>query len=300
MGAAASSAASSRPVAPAASPPSSQSSPPHPAAAIAVRGQPPPPGTRPSGGLLGFFSSRPSRSHLETTITSLAADLSAAKARVASVERDLQDAIAEAHNQGVPRTECVVCMAASVSTVLMPCGHLCLCMTCASSMQQKAKSVACPLCRVHVDKVQRVFLPVEPSPRPPTLPPSSAQDEEPDSPLSSASTAAADAGVQVSPSLRRPAAAALRAPALHPVPRLIIKRPERIAALYDDDIIRRPAAAMARSPPERADAPPADVPEVRGSPEERPGAYDFVLPGAYVPSSNQFAATWDGALRVRE
>ena len=43
--------------------------------------------------------------------------------------------------------------------------------------------------------------------------------------------------------------------------------------------------------------------EVRGSPENAPENYDFVLPGSYVPpmpASLNFAATWDGALRVRD
>ena len=56
--------------------------------------------------------------------------------------------------------------------------------------------------------------------------------------------------------------------------------------------------------PQEAARPQADTDspiEVRGSPEERPSAFDFVLPGAFVPERNPaFAATWDGAMRVRD
>lgn len=244
-------------------------------------------------------------------------DLSAAKARVATVERDLQDAKVEADNRGVPRTECVVCMAATVSTVLVPCGHLCLCVACATAMQKSTKEskvVQCPLCRVTVDKMHRVFLPVEqpPPPRPPPLPPPVDDDEldESASPLSGDPShhAATDAGVQVSPGLRRtpPADAGARygvydprrieALALgHPLPRAIkrVSVRERIVAANDDDIIMRAPRSIIR-PPLDDSAPP------RGSPEEAPSSFDFVLPGAYVPATLTFAATWDGSLRARD
>ena len=75
---------------------------------------------------------------------------------------------------------------------------------------------------------------------------------------------------------------------------------------YDDDIIMRPSSIprepMSYSQATRAqvEAERHEVAEVRGTPEERPNAFDFVLPGAFVPDRNPaFAATWDGALRVR-
>ena len=78
---------------------------------------------------------------------------------------------------------------------------------------------------------------------------------------------------------------------------------DRITARNDDDIIMRPSSIV-RPPTYHAATAQAeaDVAEVHGTPEERPGNYDFVLPGSYVPEASpriNFAATWDGALRVR-
>ena len=313
-----------------------------PAAGVAVAGPPPPPGASARGPLYGMFGARSTRMHLETTISSLVNDLSAAKARVASVERDLHEAAFEAAQQGIPRTECVVCMAACVSTVLLPCGHLCLCMGCATSMQaaansnaKDAKPVTCPLCRLPAERMQRVFLPVdEPKLSPPRPPP---MEELPDSPVSAGAkaspdtTSAADAGVQVSPSLRRdvnrprfgpgePAPRVSKRLTSRPALELLTRGNELISARNEDDIIMRPPRYIVRPPsfhtieqPRSRAAPTTpvvrhvateagseDVVEVRGSPEERPGDYDFVLPGSFVPDRNPaFAATWDGALRIR-
>lgn len=80
---------------------------------------------------------------------------------------------ARVEKAGLVGTECVVCMSARVSTVLIPCGHLCMCSGCAESMASTAAADAnhaasegeppsgfpCPLCRVTVASTQRVFLP---------------------------------------------------------------------------------------------------------------------------------------------
>lgn len=285
---------------------------------------------------------RPARKHLETAITTLVADLSLANAKCTALERDLQEERYEREQQGVPHTECVVCMAACVSTVLVPCGHLCLCINCADSIKKSGKSTACPLCRVEVTQMHRVFLPVEemaPPMKPKILELEVKENKEPQTPTASGfnppTPDAADMGIQVSPSLRgrgvvtprlhlgrsysEVSYSGGRAHPLHPAPRVYKRedgRPTRMAprglnvqlsttAQYDDDIIRRPSGLI-RPPPTYGEAarPQADAEspiEVRGSPEERPSAFDFVLPGAFVPERNPaFAATWDGAMRVRD
>ena len=64
----------------------------HPTATgVAVNGPPPSPGARASGPLFGVARSKPSRRHLEAEISSLTADLNAAKAQCAAAERDLQE-----------------------------------------------------------------------------------------------------------------------------------------------------------------------------------------------------------------
>jgi hypothetical protein len=47
--------------------------------------------------------------------------------------------------------ECVVCMAKPPSHVLIPCGHLCMCLHCSVALQQ------CPICRVRVQSTMRVY-----------------------------------------------------------------------------------------------------------------------------------------------
>lgn len=47
--------------------------------------------------------------------------------------------------------ECVVCMTKPPSHVLIPCGHLCMCMACSVALEQ------CPICRVRVQSTMRVF-----------------------------------------------------------------------------------------------------------------------------------------------
>jgi hypothetical protein len=322
MGAAASTAAS-RPQRPSRSLETVPAATAHPAAAVATLGAPPPPGVAtPRGQLFGFFSGRQSRRHLQTEITSLRDDLWAAKARTAAVERDLAEAIAEQSNQGVPRTECIVCMAASVSTVLIPCGHLCLCVACAESMKKNVKVMQCPLCRVPVERTHRVFLPVDPvTPR--LL---HEEDDQPDDATDSVSSddsrddVAADAGVRVSQASGNRGLP----PSSHPMPR-VYKRPERPAPQHrpasaaahvsaaDDaevvmlrateDMVLRPAMSIVRPPPDDD----LQTAVVDGTPEPARQRdlvqADFVLPGAYVPSSTSrpnLAATWDGAMRARD
>ncbi len=49
--------------------------------------------------------------------------------------------------------KCVVCMDNNLEVAVLPCGHLCMCQECASSIHQ------CPMCRVSIEKTFRVYLP---------------------------------------------------------------------------------------------------------------------------------------------
>jgi hypothetical protein len=50
--------------------------------------------------------------------------------------------------------QCVVCMAAAVDTLILECGHLALCHTCA---RDPACSKTCPLCRSKVKRTVRAY-----------------------------------------------------------------------------------------------------------------------------------------------
>mmetsp|Transcript_22994 Transcript_22994/g.46034 ORF Transcript_22994/g.46034 Transcript_22994/m.46034 type:complete len:231 (-) Transcript_22994:332-1024(-) len=99
-------------------------------------------------------------------VSELTDELLTVKARLALAEAKLREQ--RAGSPGIPHTECVLCMDAAVDTVLLPCGHICLCSKCAESLHRglAPNGVTCPLCRVRVDRAQRIFLPVhQPPPR---------------------------------------------------------------------------------------------------------------------------------------
>lgn len=99
-------------------------------------------------------------------ISELTEELLTLKAKLALSEAKLREQ--RAVSPGIPHTECVLCMDAAVDTVLLPCGHICLCSKCAESLHRglSPAAVTCPLCRVRVDRAQRIFLPVhQPPPR---------------------------------------------------------------------------------------------------------------------------------------
>ena len=50
-------------------------------------------------------------------------------------------------------TLCCVCMDSPRGVVLIPCGHLVLCLRCA----ENGKITECPMCRQKIEKRQRVF-----------------------------------------------------------------------------------------------------------------------------------------------
>eukprot|EP01012_Entosiphon_sulcatum_P016159 TRINITY_DN21087_c0_g1_i1.p1 TRINITY_DN21087_c0_g1~~TRINITY_DN21087_c0_g1_i1.p1 ORF type:complete len:197 (+),score=20.73 TRINITY_DN21087_c0_g1_i1:33-623(+) len=51
--------------------------------------------------------------------------------------------------------ECCICIAAKKEAVLVPCGHICLCMDCGSMLH--VRGLPCPVCRARVTQVIRGF-----------------------------------------------------------------------------------------------------------------------------------------------
>lgn len=54
--------------------------------------------------------------------------------------------------------DCVVCFSEKIDTIIMPCRHMCLCITCANALQKSAKPQAkkCPICRK--SKISKFYL----------------------------------------------------------------------------------------------------------------------------------------------
>jgi len=55
-----------------------------------------------------------------------------------------------------PPKKCCICLTAKCDTVLVPCGHLCVCMNHANELLAVAGQKKCPLCRAEIASVVRV------------------------------------------------------------------------------------------------------------------------------------------------
>ena len=68
------------------------------------------------------------------------------------------DGNAQAAGGEVESTECVVCLTARKEYVFVPCGHVCVCSSCAGTIQQAApESRKCPLCRKVSERIIKIF-----------------------------------------------------------------------------------------------------------------------------------------------
>ena len=71
-----------------------------------------------------------------------------AKVGVASNSSDGGDVVATAATR-----ECVTCLQANELTIaFLPCGHVCMCATCAQRVQE------CPLCRAHITEKKKLYV----------------------------------------------------------------------------------------------------------------------------------------------
>ena len=52
--------------------------------------------------------------------------------------------------------ECVICMTKPKDTMCYPCGHKCMCNSCATKMKNKG-GAKCPMCRADIKDVVKVF-----------------------------------------------------------------------------------------------------------------------------------------------
>jgi len=81
-------------------------------------------------------------------------EASKAKDEAASLRGELRLARSEqADRRG---TQCNVCLDNPRETVLQPCGHVCMCLQCATRVQQGEKQ--CPVCRARIEKVSQAYI----------------------------------------------------------------------------------------------------------------------------------------------
>ena len=60
-------------------------------------------------------------------------------------------------NSADTQGDCFVCMDNKSNSVLLPCGHLGVCIECANALTTSTKT--CPVCRQAIVNVQRVYQP---------------------------------------------------------------------------------------------------------------------------------------------
>jgi len=63
------------------------------------------------------------------------------------------------HEQGATigdsEKECIICFSDQRDTIILPCRHMCLCVTCAKSLQAQSNS-KCPICRKDIESFLRL------------------------------------------------------------------------------------------------------------------------------------------------
>ena len=62
----------------------------------------------------------------------------------------------QAKSESIMNTECVICCDNNASFAVMPCGHLCLCTSCAVNFD--GTGAPCPLCRTHCSGTLRIYM----------------------------------------------------------------------------------------------------------------------------------------------
>lgn len=53
--------------------------------------------------------------------------------------------------------ECKICFDNEINTVLIPCGHLCVCEDCSHSLKTVGQSLLCPICKSKVQKIVKTY-----------------------------------------------------------------------------------------------------------------------------------------------
>jgi hypothetical protein len=57
---------------------------------------------------------------------------------------------AKAVNEAIDK-ECLVCLSENASSIIMPCGHMCICRDCGEKL--KSKKYTCPVCRGEIGNI---------------------------------------------------------------------------------------------------------------------------------------------------
>jgi len=53
--------------------------------------------------------------------------------------------------------ECRICMDAKINTVIIPCGHLCVCLECSKLLMSNNNNKTCPICKQNIQQIIKTF-----------------------------------------------------------------------------------------------------------------------------------------------
>ena len=53
---------------------------------------------------------------------------------------------------------CVICLNERKTVVLLPCKHLCVCVSCSKNLRNANQNETCPICRTEIESLLEVFL----------------------------------------------------------------------------------------------------------------------------------------------
>ncbi|TNJ29577.1 RING finger domain-containing protein [Giardia muris] len=85
------------------------------------------------------------------------------------MNRSLRRTLNQKTEEAKAITTCVICLMNPKDTLLQPCGHLCVCSTCAGRIMNQT----CPFCRTPIERVIKAYISKTSISHTHTLPPSS-------------------------------------------------------------------------------------------------------------------------------
>jgi hypothetical protein len=96
------------------------------------------------------------RLQMEEEIAALALRMQSDALRMQQMQAQLGVVVPAAPAENQEDNQCVVCMDAPKSRILLPCLHQCVCEACAQRMLE-LDTPSCPVCRAHIERIGQVF-----------------------------------------------------------------------------------------------------------------------------------------------
>ena len=83
-----------------------------------------------------------------------------ARKRQEALKREMEEMMEKASGSSQAtqgQESCVICMSNPIGTVVIPCGHVCMCLLCSEEVHKI--NYKCPLCRNDIVQIRKVYFP---------------------------------------------------------------------------------------------------------------------------------------------